>query len=62
MILAVDPINRDHAEKVKLTIHVHNFNDMEGLSPELIDFINEKIVIVKEQAQLEIDKVTQNVH
>ena len=41
---------------------MHNFNDMEGLSPELIDFINEKIVIVKEQAQLEIDKVTQNVH
>ena len=62
LILAVDPINRDHAEKVKLTIHVHNFNDMEGLSPELIDFINEKIMIVKEQAQLEIDKVTQNVH
>ena len=62
LVLAVDPINRDHAEKVKLTIHVHNFNDMEGLPKELIEFFNEKITIVKEQAQLEIDKVTQNVH
>ena len=57
-MLAIDPINRDHAEKVKLTIHVHNFNDMEGLTPELVDFLNEKINIVKEEAQLEIDKVT----
>ena len=30
--LAVDPINRSHAEQVKLTANVYNFNDMEGLS------------------------------
>ena len=50
LTLADDPIDRDHAERVKLTINVHNFNDMEGLSPELVDFFNERITIVKELA------------
>lgn len=62
LTLAVNPINRDHAEHVKLTIHVFNFNDMEGLSPDLVEFFNEKLNIAKELAQIEIDKVTQNVH
>ena len=35
---------------------------MEGLPKDLVDFFNEKLNIVKEQAQMEIDKVTQNVH
>ena len=48
LVLAVDPIDRDHAEKVKLTIHVFNFNDMEGIPKELVDFFNEKLNIVKE--------------
>ena len=57
----MDPVNRAHAEAVKLTINVFNFNDMEGLSQDLKDLFNEKLQIVKEEAQIQIDKVTQNV-
>ena len=57
----MDPVNRAHAEAVKLTINVFNFNDMEGLPQELRDLFNEKLQIVKEEAQIQIDKVTQNV-
>ena len=46
--LAVDPIDRTHAEHVKLTVNVFNFNDLEGLSPELVEFFTEKLLIVKE--------------
>ena len=48
----MDPIDRRHAETVKLTIHVYNFNDLEGLSPELVALFNEKLLIVKEEAQI----------
>ena len=50
LCLAVDPINRSHAEQVKLTAVVYNFNDMEGLQPELVEFFNEKLQIFKEEA------------
>ena len=52
LAMAVDPINRAHAEQVKLTMHVYNFNDLENLSPELVSFFNEKLQIVKEEAQM----------
>ena len=42
MILAVDPIDRKHAENVKLAVHVFNFDDVAGLSKEIIKFFNEK--------------------
>ena len=44
----MDPIDRTHAEHVKLTVNVFNFNDLEGLSPELVEFFTEKLLIVKE--------------
>lgn len=59
--LAVDPINRSHAESIKLTVNVFNFNDLEGLPTEYADLFNEKLNILKEEAQMEIDKITQNV-
>jgi len=48
--MAVDPIDRRHAENVKLTINVFNFNDIEGLPKEIVDLFNEKLTIVKEEA------------
>ena len=42
-------------------MNVYNFNDLENLSPELVTFFNEKLQIVKEEAQMQIDKVTANV-
>lgn len=41
-------------------MNVYNFNDLENLAPELVDFFNEKLQIVKEEAQMQIDKVTSN--
>lgn len=41
-------------------MNVYNFNDLENLAPELVDFFNEKLQIVKEEAQTQIDKVTSN--
>ena len=41
--LSGNPINRQHGEAVKLTMNVYNFNDLEGLKPELVDFFNEKL-------------------
>ena len=31
-------------------MHVYNFNDLDGLKPELVEFFNEKLQIVKEEA------------
>ena len=58
VVLAVDPIDRTHAENVTLAVKVFNFNDLEGLSEELVNFFNEKLQIVKEEAQIQIDLVT----
>ena len=43
LCLAVDPINRQHASAVKITAQVYNFDDLKGISPELVDFFNEKM-------------------
>ena len=34
---------------------------MQGLQPELVHFFNEKLQIFKEEAQMQIDKVTNNI-
>ena len=59
--LMTSPIDRAHADVVKLTVNCYNFNDMEGIEPELAEFFNEKIKLMKDEAQLEVDKITQNV-
>ena len=59
--LAIDPINRVHANTIKLTAQVYNFNDLQALPKELTDFFNEKMNAFREEAQIQIDTVTQNV-
>ena len=34
---------------------------MQGLQPDLVRFFNEKLQIFKEEAQMQIDKVTNNI-
>ena len=54
-MLAVDPIDRKHQESVKLAKDVFNFNDLEGIPAELVELFTEKLLIVKEEAQMAID-------
>ena len=51
MLMVTNPINMQHRETVKLTMNIFNFNDLMGLSPELVEFFNEKMNILREQAQ-----------
>ena len=51
LYLAVNPITRSHAEHIKLAINVYNFDDMKDLDPELADLFNEKVNIMREEAQ-----------
>ena len=43
LYLAVNPLDSNHKERIKLAIDVYNFNDMDGLAPEIVDFFNEKL-------------------
>ena len=52
LCLAVNPINRSHAGAVKLTAFIYNFNDLEGLPKELVEFFNEKLLTFREEAQI----------
>ena len=52
LCLAVNPMSKAHAGLVKLTANVYMFNDMDGLSSEIVEFFNEKMEIFKEEAQL----------
>lgn len=50
LYLAVHPLDSNHAERIKVAIHVYNFNEMEGLDPDLVEFFNEKLQMQKEEA------------
>ena len=50
LYLANNPISRSHAEHIKLSINVYNFDDMKDLDPELADLFNEKVNIMREEA------------
>ena len=55
MLMVTNPINMQHRETVKLTMNIFNFNDLMGLTPELVEFFNEKMNILREQAQQQLD-------
>ena len=61
LYLANNPISRSHAEHIKLSINVYNFDDMKDLDPELADLFNEKVNIMREEAQMQIDDITKNI-
>ena len=61
LYLANNPISRAHAEHIKLSINVYNFDDMKDLDPELADLFNEKVNIMREEAQMQIDDITKNI-
>ena len=43
LALSTTATNRNQAEALKLAKEVYNFNDLEGLEPELVAFFNEKL-------------------
>ena len=44
-----------------MSINVYNFDDMKELDPELAELFNEKVNIMKEEAQMQIDNITKNI-
>ena len=43
LYLAAHPLDSNHTERIKIALNVYNFNEMEGLDPELVEFFNDKL-------------------